>query len=123
MPTCGTMTCSTTCSAPGAVPRSVEAHVRLVVADCLGVTVDDLGPTVSLADDLAVDSLDLLEVVFALEAELGMPLPNDALDGIRTYGDLLGVVREVLDRGRVLELPGAIRPAPGGFAPAGTRAA
>jgi acyl carrier protein len=69
--------------------RVEEAHVRRVVADNLGVDVDDLTTDVSLTDDLAVDSLDLLEVALALEGEFGISLPERLLERVRTYGDLV----------------------------------
>ena len=67
----------------------VEARVRRVVADTLGVGDDDLTPEVSLADDLAADSLDLVEMAIELERELGIMLPDRVLAGVRTFGELL----------------------------------
>jgi acyl carrier protein len=61
----------------------------LVVADCLGVSPDVLTPELSLADDLAADSLDLLELALALEAEFGIVVPESMLDRARSYGDLV----------------------------------
>ena len=43
----------------------VEPRVRRVVAEQLGVNVEELTPEVSLTDDLAADSLDLLELTLA----------------------------------------------------------
>src|SRR5438046_9486912 len=70
----------------------VEPWLRRVVADHLGVALEDLTPEVSLTDDLAADSLDLLELALALEDDLGLEFPQAALDRIRTYGDLLETV-------------------------------
>ena len=74
-------------SAAGAA--AVEARVRRVVADTLGVCDHELTPEVSLADDLAADSLDLVEMAIELERELGIMLPDRVLDGVRTFGELL----------------------------------
>jgi len=68
---------------------AVEARVRRVVANTLGVGDGDLTSEVSLADDLAADSLDLVEMAIELEGELGITLPDRILDGVRTFGDLL----------------------------------
>ena len=68
---------------------AVEARVRRVVADTLGVGDEDLTPEVSLAEDLAADSLDLVEMAIELEGELGIMLPDRILDGVRTFGELL----------------------------------
>jgi len=64
-------------------------RVQAVVADRLGVEPSTLVPQVSLRDELAVDSLDLLDVMVALEDELGVVLPERMLDEIRTIADLV----------------------------------
>jgi len=76
----------------------VEPRVRRVVAETLGVAGEDLVPEVSLTDELAADSLDLVEVALAIEADLGISVPERMLEQVRTYGDLvraaLGLVRD-----------------------------
>jgi len=67
----------------------VEPRVRRVVAEHLGVNPEELTRNVSLTDDLAADSLDLLELALVLEGELGIVVPEAAIDELRTYGDLL----------------------------------
>lgn len=71
----------------------VEPRVRRVVAEQLGVTADELSSEVSLVDDLAADSLDLLELAIALETELGLCVPESVIEHLRTYGDLVDSVR------------------------------
>ena len=66
-----------------------EARVRRLVAGHLGVGFDDLTPEVSLADDLAADSLDLLELALVLEEECGLTVPERTIEEVRTYGDLV----------------------------------
>ena len=51
---------------------ALEPRVRCLVADTLGVGIDELAPDVSLTDELAADSLDLVELAARLEAELGL---------------------------------------------------
>jgi acyl carrier protein len=71
----------------------VEPRVRRVVADQLGVGADELAPDVSLVDDLAADSLDLVELALALENELGVVVPESVIEHLRTYGDLVDSLR------------------------------
>ena len=85
-------------SAAGAA--TVEARVRRVVADTLGVGDDELTPEVSLADDLAADSLDLVEMAIELEGELGIMLPDRILDGVRTFGELVTATLSLTRRSR-----------------------
>jgi len=74
----------------------VEPRVRRVVAEQLGVNTEELTPDVSLTDDLAADSLDLLELTLALEAEFGIVVSESALERVRTYGDLRATVHALL---------------------------
>lgn len=76
----------------------LETQVRRLVADALGVEARELAAGVSLRDDLAADSLDLLELSLALEAGLGLSVPENALDEARTYGDLVATVSELARR-------------------------
>src|SRR5438046_8595532 len=76
-----------------------EPRIRRLVADYLGVSADDLTPEVSLTDDLAADSLDLMELALVLEGELGIEVPERAIDEVRTYGDLVATAA-ALTRGR-----------------------
>ena len=70
----------------------VEGQLRRVVAEALGVAPDELAPEVSLTDELAADSLDLLELVLAAEVEFQVASPDRVLDDVRTYGDLVSTV-------------------------------
>lgn len=81
----------------------VEPRVRRVVADHLGVNAEELARNVSLTDDLAADSLDLLELALAIESELGITVPEATLDSVRTFGDLVGAVQGITQRSREAE--------------------
>ena len=67
----------------------VEPHVRRLVAEHLGVGREELLSGVSLRDDLAADSLDLVELAVALEGEFAIGVPERVLDEVRTYSDLV----------------------------------
>ena len=69
--------------------KPVETRIRSLVADHLGVSAEDLEHNVSLVDDLAADSLDLVEIAFAIEGDLGIILPRHFLDEVRTCGELV----------------------------------
>jgi acyl carrier protein len=69
-----------------------EASIRRVAAEQLGIDPGELRPEVSLTDDLAVDSLDLVDLALALEDECGVTIRSRALESIRTYGDLLAAM-------------------------------
>jgi acyl carrier protein len=67
----------------------LEPHMRQLVAERLGVGVEELVSEVSLRDDLAADSLDLVELAMALEAAFAIVVPQVIVDRVRSYGDLV----------------------------------
>ena len=89
----------------------VEPHVRYLVAERLGVGLEELVSEVSLRDDLAADSLDLVELSMALEAEFAIVVPERILDRVRTYGDLVHATG-LLIRARAEAETRATEPAP-----------
>ena len=76
----------------GTLRAAVEARVHQLVAEQLGVAVEELGPEVSLTDDLAADSLDLLELALVVESEFAIALPQRTVDELRTCRDLVDAV-------------------------------
>jgi acyl carrier protein len=87
--------------APGRWGREfVEPRVRAIVADQLGVEADALAPDVSLIEDLAADSLDVVELSLALESEFGLALGEADVEAVRTYRDLVDLVVTATRGGR-----------------------
>ena len=88
-----------------------EPEIRELLADHFGVDAHGLGSLVSLRDDLAADSLDLVELAQVLEAKLGIVVPDDLLDAVRTVGDLVEATIGLLHEraGTKPELPQKIR--------------
>ena len=78
----------------------VEPRIRTLVADHLGVRPEELTVEVSLVDELAADSLDMVELTLAVEDALDISIPEQLIDHIRTFGDLLEVVAAQVARRR-----------------------
>ena len=68
---------------------SVEARVASIVGDQLGVDVGKLTRESSLLEDLGADSLDVVELIMALEEEFGLKVPDDDVENIRSLGDMV----------------------------------
>jgi acyl carrier protein len=65
----------------------VEAKVKEIIVQQLGVDADKVTAEASFVDDLGADSLDVVELVMAFEEEFGIEIPDDAAETIQTYGD------------------------------------
>jgi len=70
----------------------VEPRLRGVVAEALGVEPEQLECDISLQDDLAADSLDLLDVLARVEETFDVVVPEREMAVMRTYGDLTAVI-------------------------------
>ena len=57
------------------------------VVDVLSVEPEKVTMEAKFGDDLDADSLDLVELVMALEEEFGVEVPEEELDGIETVGE------------------------------------
>jgi acyl carrier protein len=70
---------------------SIAARVRAALAEAFAVEEDRLTPETSLYDDMGADSLAVMELLSALEDDLGIELPesHEFALGIRTVGDLV----------------------------------
>ena len=63
-------------------------RIKEIVAESLGAEVSALTAETSFKEDLGADSLDLFEMVMALEEEYDVEIPTDDLENIQTIGDV-----------------------------------
>lgn len=66
--------------------------IKEMVADALGVDADTITEASSFKEDLGADSLDLFELVMALEEEYEVEIPTDDLEKIATVGDVVNYI-------------------------------
>jgi acyl carrier protein len=72
----------------------MEARLREIVVDQLGVEESQVVPEAGFVSDLDADSLDLVELIMALEEEFGVDIPDEDAEKIVTVGDALSYLRE-----------------------------
>ena len=60
--------------------------------DTLKVDADKVTPEASFADDLEADSLDVVELVMALEEEFGIEVPEEELQDVKTVGQAFDLI-------------------------------
>jgi len=73
---------------------AVADKVKSIIAEQLGVKVEEVIPTASFIDDLGADSLDTVELVMALEEEFGIEIPDEDAEKIATVGDAIKYIED-----------------------------
>ena len=68
--------------------------MKEIIADQLGVSEDEVTLEASFKEDLDADSLDLFELVMALEEEYDVEIPSDDLAELNTVGDVINYLKE-----------------------------
>ena len=63
--------------------------MREMIAEQLNCDGETIGLDTSFKDDLGADSLDLFELVMALEEEYGLEIPAEELSDVETVGDII----------------------------------
>ena len=66
-----------------------------IMSDRLSVSPQEITPDTLFKDDLAVDSLDLYDLVMALEEEFGVEIPDEDAENIKTIGDALEYIKKI----------------------------
>lgn len=61
--------------------------VRSIVAEQLGIEEKDITKESSFIDDLDADSLDVVELIMALEEEFDLEIPDEEAEKLKTVGD------------------------------------
>ncbi|HAL29125.1 MAG TPA: acyl carrier protein [Coriobacteriia bacterium] len=77
--------------------EEIFAKVKDVIVDQLSVDDDDVTPEASFFDDLGADSLDIVELVMALEDSFGVSIPDEEAESIKTVGDAVEYIATNLD--------------------------
>ena len=73
---------------------SVEEKVKHIIVEQLGVDEDEVKPEASFVDDLGADSLDVVELVMALEEEFGLEISDEDAEKLTTVGKATGYIAE-----------------------------
>lgn len=76
------------------VKMSVEEKVKEIVAEQLGVSVDQVKPESKFVEDLGADSLDLTELIMAMEDEFGVEIDDEKAQEIRTVQDAINFINQ-----------------------------
>jgi acyl carrier protein len=71
-----------------------EDRVKEIIAKELEVDAKQLSAEAKFIEDLGADSLDIVELVMALEEEFGLDIPDEEADKLKTVGDAMKYLQE-----------------------------
>jgi acyl carrier protein len=70
----------------------IISKVNDLIADSLGVSNDEIRPAASFIEDLGADSLDIVELVMAIEKEFNIEIPDEDAEQISTVQDAIDYI-------------------------------
>lgn len=68
-------------------------RIQAIIADKLSIDEASVTMEASFIEDLNADSLDIVELIMALEDELDMEIPDEDVEGFKTVGDVVNYVK------------------------------
>jgi acyl carrier protein len=74
---------------------SIEDKVKKIVSEQLGVDESEVTLTASFVDDLGADSLDLVELIMAMEEEFDVKIEDEEAEKIKTVQDAVKFIQNV----------------------------
>ena len=75
--------------------KTIEQRVKDIIVEQLGVNSDQVTPDAKFIEDLGADSLDIVELVMALEEEFGHEIPDEQAEKLLTVGDVVKYIEDV----------------------------
>ncbi|MCX5910656.1 MAG: acyl carrier protein [Deltaproteobacteria bacterium] len=74
--------------------KTVERRVIEIIVEQLGVSEEEVTIEASFIEDLGADSLDLVELIMALEEEFGIEISDEDAEKIQTVQDVVSYINE-----------------------------
>lgn len=71
--------------------------VRDIISDQLGIDADEISMESSFIDDLGADSLDIVELIMALESEFDMEIPDEDAEKISAVSDVVDYIKSHIE--------------------------
>ncbi len=76
---------------------TIEERVKRIIIDQLGVKEEDVKSSSKFIEDLGADSLDIVELVMALEEEFGTEIPDEEAEKITTVDETVKYIEDHLN--------------------------
>lgn len=75
-----------------ATTEEIRADLANICNDVAGTKVEDVQLDKSFTDDLGVDSLEMVEIIYAAEDKFGVQIPDEDAKNLRTVGDAVAFI-------------------------------
>lgn len=73
---------------------SIEARIREIIAEQLGLRIEEIKNEASFLEDLGADSLDIVELIMAMEEEFDVEIPDEDAEKMLTVQDTIDYVAQ-----------------------------
>ena len=70
--------------------------MQQIIADVLSVDLDEITPETTFKDDLGADSLDVFQIIMAVEEEFNSQIPTEEAEKIVTVGDAVEAIKNAV---------------------------
>ncbi|MBH2006691.1 MAG: acyl carrier protein [Myxococcaceae bacterium] len=71
----------------------IEGRIKAIIADQLGISEDEVKPEARFIEDLGADSLDIVELIMALEEEFETEIPDEEAEKMTTVKDAIEYIK------------------------------
>ncbi|MBR4720728.1 MAG: acyl carrier protein [Clostridia bacterium] len=72
-------------------------NVKKIINEQLGISEDEITMDSNFLEDLGADSLELIDLIMALESEFDLEVPEEDIEEIETVGDVVSYIKEHTD--------------------------
>ena len=74
--------------------KSIADRIKDIIVEQLGVNADQINPGAKFIEDHGADSLDIVELIMALEEEFGTEIPDEEAEKLQTVGDVAKYIED-----------------------------
>ena len=74
--------------------KSIADRIKDIIVEQLGVNADQINPGAKFIEALGADSLDIVELIMALEEEFGTEIPDEEAEKLQTVGDVAKYIED-----------------------------
>lgn len=78
--------------------EDIATKVKAIIAESLGVDINEVTENASFVNDLGADSLDTVELVMTLEEQFGVEIPDEDAEKIQTVGQAIDYIKTKLNK-------------------------